>query len=244
MSMSNPEETNLPALGTTHQDRIVSAVSAMSSAIPMVGSIVAEVITQLIPNQRIERIEKYIKHLLTRFEALDSEVLRQKMRDPKKLDLFEEGAFQSVRGLSEERLEYIAKIVGSGISGEQVEEPESRRLLNILGSITDDQTIILASYLHKNRAQEFWDRHSDVLLTEPATLGATQDVVDQETISKLARQQLAALGVLRLNFARPRRGQLPEFDDKTGMIKSRGYTLTPLGRLLLRKIGLAEADEF
>lgn len=242
--MSNPEETNLPTLGASNRDRAVSAFAALSSEIPIIGSIVSEVITQLIPNQRLERIEIYLKKLSSRIDSIDPEILGQKMRDPKKLDLFEEGVFQSARGLSEERLEYIAEVVSGGIAGEKKEESESRRLLNILGSITDDQIIILASYLHKNQTQEFWDQHRDVLLTEPATLGASQDVIDQETISKLARQQLAALGVLRLNFERPRRGELPEFDDKTGMIKSRGYTLTPLGRLLLRQIRLAEANEF
>ena len=242
--MNNSEETNLPALGTTNRDRITSAIGALSSEIPMVGSIVAEVITQLIPNQRLERIELYLKYLFRRLEALGSDSLTQKMRNPKQLDLFEEGAFQSARGLSEERLEYISRIVAIGITGEEKEESESRRLLNILGSITDDQIIILASYLHKNQNQEFQDRHGDVLFTEPATMGASQDVIDQETISKLARQQLATLGVLRLNFSRPRRGELPEFDDNTGMIKSRGYTLTALGRLLLRQIGLAEANDF
>ena len=242
--MSNPEETDLPALGTTYRDRVVSAIGAVLSEIPLVGSIVGEVITQLIPNQRLERIEIYLKRLSKRIDSIDPEILLQKMRNPKKLDLFEEGVFQSARGLSEERLEYIAEIVANGIAGEEKEESESRRLLNILGSITDDQIIILASYLHKNQNQEFQDRHGDVLFTEPATMGASQDVIDQETISKLARQQLATLGVLRLNFSRPRRGELPEFDDNTGMIKSRGYTLTALGRLLLRQIGLAEANDF
>ena len=242
--MNNSEETNLPALGTTHRDRITSAIAALSSAIPMVGSIVAEVITQLIPNQRIERIELYLKYLFRRLEALGSDSLTQKMRNPKKLDLFEEGAFQSARGLSEERLEYISRIVAIGITGEEKEESESHRLLDILAAITDDQIVILSSHLHKNQTEEFRSLHYNVLFPTPATMEDSQEVSDQWTISQLARQQLVTLGGLRLNFARPRKGELPEFDDTTGTIKSHGHTLTPLGRLLLRQIGLAEADEF
>jgi hypothetical protein len=40
------------------------------------------------------------------------------------------------------------------------------------------------------------------------------------------------------------RGQLPEFDETTGMMKASGHEMTPLGRMLLREIGLAKPGEF
>jgi len=44
------------------------------------------------------------------------------------------------------------------------------------------------------------------------------------------------MGLLKARFKKPKRGELPAFDDKTGMIKAQGYEITGLGRLLLRSI--------
>jgi len=54
------------------------------------------------------------------------------------------------------------------------------------------------------------------------------------------KAHLVELGLLRPRFRRPGRGELPEFDDKTGMIKAYGHDLTPLGRMLLKYIDQAE----
>ena len=238
------EENYLPELGTTSRDRITSWLRAFSSLVPYAGPIIVELINELIPQQRIERIEKYLRLLDERLRLIDQESLKQKMLTPTKADLFEEGAFQSTRSLSEDRLKYIANLVATGITGEEKEEAESKRLLNILANITDDQVVILASYLVKNRTQDYWEIHRDILYPPVATMGSSQDEIDQSTISRLARQQLVTLGLLRPHFTRPRRGELPEFDLDTGMVKANGYELTPSGRLLLRRIGLAESDEF
>ena len=237
------EDNTLP-LGPTYRDKAVSAINTITSQVPMIGPIVSEVITQLIPNQRLEGIEAYLQFLAKRLEERSSDLQNQEIWNALRIDIFEEGAFQSARALSEERLQYIANLVAIGITGEQREEVESRRLLSILASITDDQLIILTSYLHKNRTQEYQQLHSSVLTPEPPTVGSSEETRDQWTIFQLARQQLVTLGVLQLDFVRPRRGELPEFDISTGTIKARGHALTSLGRLLLRQIGLAETGEF
>ena len=48
---------------------------------------------------------------------------------------------------------------------------------------------------------------------------------------------LARLNLLRPGLKRPRRGEFPEFDEKTGMMKASGYRVTPLGYMLLARIG-------
>ena len=242
--MQSIEGNNLPELGVTGRDRLLSWTKTFVSLAPYAGPIIAELITEFIPQQRIERIAKYLSLLDARLSSVEQESLKQKMLTPTKADLFEEGAFQSTRSLSEERLEYIANLVATGITGEEKEEAESKRLLNILAGISDDQLIILASHLHKNQRNEFQNIHQDVLFTPPATLGSPQSVIDQSTISRLARQQLIALNLLRPNFVRPLRGEQPELDPETGMMKSNGYRLTASGRLLLRQIGLAGNDDY
>ena len=61
-----------------------------------------------------------------------------------------------------------------------------------------------------------------------------------------ARGQLFRLDLLseRYHFRHMRTNETPEFDPATGRPKASGYELTPLGRMVLRYAGLAEAGEF
>jgi hypothetical protein len=68
--------------------------------------------------------------------------------------------------------------------------------------------------------------------------------LDEAALHEDARSHLGRLGLLALKFRRPHGKELPEFDDKTGMMKATSVDLTQLGRLLLRQIGLAGPDEF
>jgi hypothetical protein len=45
------------------------------------------------------------------------------------------------------------------------------------------------------------------------------------------------LGLLKIRFNKPNKGEVPEFDEHTGMIKAQGYDITSLGELFLRSIG-------
>ena len=71
--------------------------------------------------------------------------VRSRLTDPENVNLFEEGAFQSVRALSNERKEYIANAVANGITGEAKDGLESKRLLNLLGELDDAEIIVLSS---------------------------------------------------------------------------------------------------
>jgi hypothetical protein len=57
------------------------------------------------------------------------------------------------------------------------------------------------------------------------------------------QNHLLQLGLLTNTYRKPKSGELPEFDDRTGTLKGSGRSLTPLGRLLLRTIDvLAEGE--
>ena len=211
----------------------------------MVGSIVANVLNQIIPEQRWERIREYLRKLESRVAAVEAQNLASALREPRNVDLFEDGAAQAVRALSSERLEYIAALVARGLTSDEREEIEAKRLLKLLDDVDDDQIVILQSKLHRHvRSEEFYERNRSVLQPVVAHMQSSREELDREAMYRLARQQLVGLGLLRQTFRRPREGELPEFDEKTGMIRSRGTELSPLGHLLLRRIGLAEEDEF
>lgn len=231
-----------PPLGGTTRDIAMSLTKGAVGAVPFAGSILGEIIGTFLPEQRIQRLETYVRYLSQRIDALG--VPNDALKTEEAIDLFEDGAFQSARALSAERQEQIASLVSSGLLGDHKERIEAKRLLQLLRQIDDDQIVILASYLHKNQNDEFRAKHAAVLDPVPAHLGSDQEELDSETGFRLARQQLATLGLLRPRFKAPRKNELPEFDTKTGMIKQAGYELTPLGRMLLTRIGLAEVGEF
>lgn len=234
-----------PPVAPTPRDRALSAVQGLAGALPVIGSIVANLVNQIIPEQRWERIREYLRKLESRVAAVEAQTLVSALREPRKVDLFEDGATQAVRALSSERLEYIAALVARGLTSGEREGIEAKRLLKLLDEVDDDQIVILQSKLRRHaRSEAFYERHEEVLGPVSAHMQSPQEDLDRAAMYRLARRQLVDLGLLHQTFRRPRRGELPEFDENTGMIKSQGTELSPLGRLLLRRIGLAEEDEF
>lgn len=244
MSRDKGVDDDMPALGDTTRDKAVVLAKGALGSIPFVGSLVAELVGAVIPQQRTERLEDYVRKLDERLDAIEPQVIRERLRDPERIDLFEEGAVQTTRALSEERRAYIATVVATGISGDDHQKIQAKRILALLAEIDDDQIVILASYLMKNRGNEFRDRHASVLDPVVAYLGGDQEEIDRATLHELSRLQLVRLGLLRARYKKPKKGELPEFDDKTGAMAASGREITPLGRLLLVNIGLAEPGEF
>lgn len=234
-----------PPLGGTWKDTGAALVKGGIGAIPVVGSILGEVVGLIIPNQRMNRIEAYLRHLSDRLASADAESLRSKFDDPEVVDLFEEGAVQSVRALSEERRAYITQLVANGITGDEKARIEAKRLLNLLEQIDDDQIIIMASYLDRHDDDNEWrQKHAAILEPVRAHLQSSQDELDAHTLQELTRNQLMKLGVLGGKFKTVKKGEVPEFDTDSGTMKISYRSLTPLGRLLLTRIGLAKEGEF
>ena len=141
----------------------------------------------------------------------------EKLVHPRKIDLFEDGAFQAIRSLSKERMHYIAESVAKGISGEKQEEIVAKRMLRLLQELDDGQIILLASRLVKNRRNnEFWEIHSDTLKFESASINSSPQEREKATMREMAEQGLVRLGLLNTHL-----------------------DITQLGLLFLRHIDLA-----
>lgn len=238
------DDAKLP-LGGTNRDTLVALFRGGIGAVPFVGSILAEIVGMFIPEQRIERLETYVKALAEQLAGKDQEELRARMTYPDNIDLFEEGALQSTRALSEDRRLRIAMLVAYGISGAEAARIEAKRLLALLREIDDDQLIILSSYLHKHRDDgSFWEKHKAVLEPVGAHIGSSREELDRDAMASLARDQLLRLGLIRERYRTPQRGENPEFDASTGRVKAISHELTTIGRMLLTHIGLAEPGEY
>ncbi len=231
-------------VGPTKTDYIVSALKGLAGAVPVAGTIIGEIIGQVIPNQRVDRLEAFVKSLHDRLEELGQPIKVSQFDSPDKVDLFEDGVLKSSRALSQDRIDYISRIVALGLTGEEKDRIQAKRLLNILDEIDDDQIIILSGYLRKNHDdKEFAKKHAAILRPVPVHLGSDQSEVDEGTLHQLARTQLRTLGLLASRYAKIKKGEIPEFDEKTGMMTAGSTHLTSLGRFLLRQIGLADVRD-
>jgi hypothetical protein len=81
----------------------------------------------------------------------------EKIKQPEGVDLIEEGAYQAVRALTDERKQQIAKVVANGLASEDQSKLRQKRLLKILGDLDDQELVILQAYA---------DDHSQARLQE------------------------------------------------------------------------------
>jgi len=238
--MTNPDQPNL---GNTSTDIIVSLMKGGVGAIPVIGSMIAEVVGNVIPNQRVDRISEFVRLLDERLRLIKQSILDAKFREPAVVDLLEDAFLQAARATSHERLEYIANVVANGMSAEELEEAEAKRMLWLLGQLNDSEIIILRSRLVMTREDanvdaEFRDRHTELLTPDTTVMGSSQKEVEEAALKASYRQHLHDLGLIRHRFQKPKRGELPEFDEKTGTIKASGSDVTRLGKMFLRSLNL------
>jgi hypothetical protein len=124
-------------------------------------------------------------------------------------------------------------LIISSIEDEDVEYARYKHILKLLSELNDVQIILLKYRAIRNLdlSREYYEAHKDVLQAPNDT--------DDKIIIDSYRDHLVRLGLLEQGFAKPKKGQNPEYDFKTGMIKSKGYKLTRLGQLLLSMIDQA-----
>lgn len=223
-------------LGMSTADQVATFVRATSSLIPGVGPIIGQLITEIIPNQRLDRLENYLRQLNERVERLETI-----KGAPERIALFEDGALLAIRALSEDRMRHIAEVVSRGLNGSEREVLEARRLLTILDQLNVDHIILLESKVY-GRLDDAIERHPDIVEEPVVTMDSEDEELERATHWHLRQQTLLRLGLLQYKFIKPKRGEMPEFDEATGTIKARGTRLTPLALLLLRHLDLADDE--
>ena len=242
--MAIEDTDDLPDLRKQTSDYVASAAKAVLGATPFAGSLLAELAGTIVPNQRIDRIVKYAEELERWLARLDQQFVWAKLTNENFTDLLEESMRHAARSLTGDRRKYIATLVATGISSENIEFVESKHFLRILGEINDVEVIILRSYLVATIGGDktFRKKHENVLRVEPAYLGSSQEVLDRHALQESYKEHLTSLGLLQRQYETDIQTGQPKYDMTShGQTKS-GYMITPVGRLLLRHIGLANDD--
>lgn len=221
----NTHNNNSVSLETQKIDYIATALKAALGAVPYAGSLLSELIGTIIPNQRLDRLTKFAKSLETKISQIEKAFAQSQLKDDNFSDLFEEGFRQAARSLSDERREYIASIIANSLSSQDIEYMESKHLLRILDEINDVEVIWLRLYVVSTMGgdKEFREKHQDIIKPITRVMGTPQPVRDKGTLQDSYKQHLERLGLLKHN--------------------GKSYSLSPLGNLMLREIGLIKKEE-
>lgn len=237
-------ESDQKALSLQQQpvDYVASAVKAVLGVVPFAGSLLAEIASVIIPNQRIDRLAKFAAELEARIVQLDQDAVRAKLTDENFTDLMEETIRHAARAVSAERRRYLAALLGNGIRSSDVTYVESKHLLRILGELNDIEVIWLRFYLDPTMVgdENFRLKHEHILEPIGAHMGSSQAELDKGALQRSYMQHLVQLGLLEPRYQTDSRTKQPVFDSFRGGLKVQGYDITPLGRLLLRQIELDE----
>jgi hypothetical protein len=236
------QSNDMPSLNTQKSDIIALFARAGLGAVPFVGSVFAEVAGAIIPNQRIDRIVKFAEKLESKLSDTQKVALRSQLSDEEFVDILEEGMIQASKSTSDDRREYLALLIANGLSDKAIEYGETRRLLTILGDLSDAEIISLRYHLVRTIGgdEEFREKHKKFLMNTPVTSGSSQDEKDKAALKDNYKEHLISLGLLKNEYRLSQETGLQEIDTFTKAPKISGQNLTGTGRLLLRYIGLSE----
>lgn len=228
-------ETNVDTQAN-RTDAVVVAAKGVLGAIPFIGSLVAEIIGTVIPNQRVDRIARLVEMLRQKVADLDHDKVAACLRSTEGVDLLEDGFWLAARALTDERIEHIANILKAGIGEDQARLGEKKRLMWLLGQLDDAEIILLTWFSQLDRDWAFEEKHRQTIEPRSCHSDLNDQEVDEVSIYLSRKQHLVNLGLTKPRFESVRRGELPEFDSNTGTMRSSGHEATPLGRLLVRTV--------
>jgi len=222
-------------------DYRVAFYKSILGNIPILGGLMAEVVGAVIPEQQNDRLRQFVEELEAKIQDLDSEQVESGFQDPEFIDLLQESLTQAVRAVACKRIDHIAAIVQKSLSDQGRRYIHYKKLLYILKELNDLEVLMLCGY-GRSHDNEFWDQHRTNIQVSKPVLGTSQEDSDSYIVQEAHLAHLVRLHLLFPRFQKPKKGQIHDIDEKTGMMKSKGYKIAPLGRLLLRSIG--EPDGF
>lgn len=219
-----------------YRDQLATIGKGVASLVPLVGGPLAEIIGIAIPNQRADRIATYVRGLEARIQRLSEEMKADLASSSAKIDLIEEGGYQSARAMSPERVAQITEAVARGLAESDADVIRRRRLLVLFGELDDDEVALLNAY---GRSYGGGDRKAfeQINRPDPIHTRSPPDAVERNRLYEVGKEHLLRLELLKRNFGNVKQGQVPDFDPKTGQFKH-SVEISYLGRLLLKEIGM------
>src|SRR2546425_49823 len=98
----------IKSLRVATPDYLAALARSVAAIAPVIGGAIGELITHGIPNQRIDRVIKFVEVLDKKVTHLDEQVVQTQLTNENFTDVLEEGLAQAARSLTDERRDYIA----------------------------------------------------------------------------------------------------------------------------------------
>lgn len=219
----------------TQEDLAAKTIRTGLSLIPG-GGLLAELLTEFIPAQRLDRLHDFAEQLAARLQGLEDAFHSRVKESAAYGSLAEQATLSAVRSASSQRRKDLAEILRTGLTLDEAATIEHEALLRLLDRLNDAEIIVLMRHgsfrqtLNNPELAAFDAEHPGVLGVEPPTLADSDEVIRRWTMRQHYEAELVALGLLR---------------DAEGIVKSRGWRrleITDLGRILLRSIGRPVAE--
>ena len=226
-----PEHSNFSKTGQSSGDLAAAVLRSVAGAVPIAGTMIGEIITSIIPDQRMDRLENYLIFLSQEIERLGKAGNEEAIRRPENVALIEDGAYQAARSLTDERRRQIARCVAEGLSNDEKESLSQRRILEIFGQLDDGDILILDAFGSSDRSK------FKSIRPPPAHMRSEDAEIEREELYKAAIDHLERLRLLRFSVQMDRSSGIPEYDKFTGQPKG-SHAISALGRRVLRQIGI------
>ena len=198
----------------------------------------------VLPDQRLDRLIKWAGLFEVQIDNLNNDFIKFKLQSEEGSDLLEDAMNQASRAISDERKKYIASLLKKSLTLDDLDHIGKKKLFAILNDLNDAEILTLKfnSITSRNQQIEFAEKHSELFTPISLHTGCSQQDIDKAALRNTYQRKLMEHGLLQSSYPKPRKGQLPEFDENTGMLKARGHHITSLGKLLLRYTDIAEPE--
>jgi len=232
-------------LDENKSDLIALVGKSIVGAVPFAGSLLSEIVGAIIPNQRVDRLIKYLRELENKISEIPTELIERLKTDDLFIDLVEEGFVQASRAITDERRAYIASIVAKGVTDETIELEDSKFLMKILQELNDVEIIWLRFYKVPtiNGDKEFRKKHENVLNLARVFIGADKETLNKAALQDSYKKHLERLGLIKNHVRTDSKTNLPEFDRISGQPKVSYSKITQIGNMLLEQIGINEDED-
>ncbi len=195
------------SLDTNKEDIMSLFVKSLFAIVPF-GSPIGEVITAVIPQQKLERVIDFVQILNYKIKHAERKIEEQELKTVEFADLLEDALAQASRAMSKERLEHIASLLKNSLTNEELEHIGKKKLLSILNELNDVEIIYLKNYSFENKfggspkQQEFYNRHKNLLEPISPTFNVEnqQSELDKQALQKSYESKILQLGLIEDKF--------------------------------------------
>jgi len=224
-------------------DYFVSCTKSTLGIVPYVGTFLGEVIGNVIPNQRMDRVCKYLEILAEKIEEkLNQDQYKEITNDKSLIMLFEKSIRFSSETDSLDKYVYYSEFIINSVKNKTVEQIQKERLLTILSELNEIEIILLISYglsltINQVKANEFIEKNKQIIAPEPRYLSEPFEKCYAEKFNEQYNQNLEKLGIISYDLVYDRETKIPIVDEVAKKLERRGYVLTIIGKLLFDFIG-------